>query len=324
MLKDRYNRTIDYLRLSVTDRCDLRCGYCIPEGFNEFEPHENWLSFEEIARVVSTFARLGTRHFRLTGGEPLLRKGFTDLVRILSDIDGVEDLSLTTNGTQLARFAFLLKEAGIQRLNVSLDSLNRTCFEQITGRDSLDKVLNGLKAAREAGFEQIKINMVILPGQNDQDIERMIAFCMEHNHILRLIEMMPVGKAAQKLPSFTIESLLASYQDQFDLQPLTYSLGSGPARYWKSGNSSFTLGLITPLSRHFCATCNRVRLTVEGTLYMCLGQNFTFGLRSLLRGNCSDRELEEAIRHAVNLKPEKHEFLEKPDQISRTMALTGG
>lgn len=323
MLVDNYNRTIDYLRISVTDRCDLRCNYCIPKSYNTFESYHDWLTFEEIERVTAAFARLGAKRFRLTGGEPLLRKDFLSLVKKLSVLKGVEDLSVTTNGTQLERYAKELKKAGVHRLNVSLDTLRRGCFRDITGNDRLSQVLSGLQTARNVGFKTIKINMV-LHDQNCSDIEQMIEFCMQNGFVLRLIELMPVGIAAQSMTSLTFEPLLADLQEKFSLTPVTDILGGGPARYWTAQNNSFTLGFITPLSRHFCETCNRVRLSVTGNLYMCLGQNYTFNLRHLLRRSCTDQSLEEAIRYAVCLKPEKHNFLEKPDQIFRTMALTGG
>ncbi len=324
MLTDHHNRTIDYLRISVIDRCDLRCSYCIPEGFKAFEPQKNWLSFDEIERIVAAFARLGTHRVRLTGGEPLLRKDFPLLASRISAIDGISDLSVTTNGTRLAYLADKLKQSGVHRLNVSLDSSRKQCFEQITGRDSLEKVIAGLKAAKEAGFANIKINMVPLPGQNVDDIEHMIEFCMENNFVLRLIEVMPLGKAAQNISPLDLHSVIENFQHKFDLVLASDILGGGPARYWRSKDGRLTLGLITPLSRHFCATCNRVRLAVDGTLYMCVGQNYAFNLRPLLRESCSDAALEEAILNAVRLKPEKHSFLEKPIQILRTMALTGG
>lgn len=324
MLTDDFGRSIDYLRLSVTDRCDLRCSYCIPKGFKNFEVPKNWLTFDEIKRVVSTFSKLGTRHFRLTGGEPLLRKGFTELARDLAQIEGVEDLSVTTNGTQLEKYADALFKAGVQRLNVSLDSLRRECVEEISGSDSLNKVLQGLNAAKNAGFSKIKINMVPLPDQNINDIESMIQFCIEQHFVLRLIEAMPMGVTGQNTQFVDLQKVIAQLKDKFNLIPSTQVMGSGPARYWQTVDGNFSLGLITPMSQHFCATCNRVRLSVDGTLYMCLGQNNNVALRPLLRDNCSDAELEQAIRQAVKLKPEAHDFLENPTQIVRIMSATGG
>lgn len=324
MLSDRFGRTIDYLRVSVTDRCDLRCSYCIPKGFKGFEEPANWLRFDEIERVVAAFARLGTRRFRLTGGEPLLRRDLPQLVGTLAALPGVEDLSLTSNGTQLASLAAPLKAAGLQRLNISLDSLRRDCVASISGSDSLDKVLSGLAAAKAAGFSNIKINMVPLAGVNDGDIESMLAYCMEQGFVLRLIEAMPMGSTGQAAQGLDLSQLLDKLTRQHGLIASSRSLGGGPASYWQNADASFTLGLITPLSQHFCATCNRVRLSVDGTLYMCLGQEEQLELRPLLRAGCSDAELEAAIRAAIELKPEKHEFIQQPQQVVRFMSMTGG
>ncbi|NWK78922.1 GTP 3',8-cyclase MoaA [Aquitalea sp. LB_tupeE] len=324
MLSDRFGRTIDYLRVSVTDRCDLRCSYCIPKGFKGFEEPANWLRFDEIERVVAAFARLGTRRFRLTGGEPLLRRDLPQLVAALAALPGVEDLSLTSNGTQLASLAAPLKAAGLQRLNISLDSLRRDCVASISGSDSLDKVLLGLAAAKQAGFANIKINMVPLAGVNDGDIESMLAYCMEQGFVLRLIEAMPMGSTGQAAQGLDLSQLLNKLTRQHGLMASSRSLGGGPASYWQNADASFTLGLITPLSQHFCATCNRVRLSVDGTLYMCLGQEEQLELRPLLRAGCSDAELEAAIRAAIELKPEKHEFIQQPQQVVRFMSMTGG
>lgn len=324
MLSDRFGRTIDYLRISVTDRCDLRCTYCIPKGFKGFEEPSNWLTFDEITRVVAAFSRLGTRRFRLTGGEPLLRRNLPALAASLSALDGVDDLSLTTNATQLSLQAQALRDAGVNRINVSLDSLRDDCVSRITGSDCLDKVLSGLASASQVGFDSIKINMVPMQGVNDGDIEAMVAFCIEHGFILRLIEAMPMGSTGQHTAGLDLQKLLAQLQPRFGLLPSDKPLGGGPARYWRTPDGRFTLGLITPISQHFCASCNRVRLSVDGTLYMCLGQEERYELRPLLRAGCSDAELEAAIRDAIELKPEKHEFLEQPTRIMRFMSMTGG
>jgi cyclic pyranopterin phosphate synthase len=324
MLIDRFGRSIEYLRLSVTDRCDLRCSYCIPKGFKDFEEPEHWLTFDEIERVVGAFARLGTRRVRLTGGEPLLRRDLSKLAARLSALPGLTDLSLSTNATQLAKHAQALKAAGVSRLNISLDSLRGECVSEITGRDSLASVMDGLMAAKTAGFAPIKINMVAMKGVNDQDIEPMVAFCIEHGFILRLIEAMPMGATGRNAQYLSLQEVLPPLRDKFGLVPQAMDLGGGPARYWSSPDGSFTLGLITPISQHFCATCNRVRLSVDGTLYMCLGQEEKFELRPLLRAGVSDAELEAALREAIELKPERHEFKEKPGKIVRIMSKTGG
>ena len=324
MLIDRFNRPIEYLRISLIDKCDLRCTYCIPEGFTEFEHAENYLSFDDIERVVAAFARLGTSRFRLTGGEPLLRKNVVDLVARLSSLEGVDDLSMSTNATQLARFAQPLKDAGLNRFNISLDSLNPEIVKKISGSDSLSKVLESLKAVKAAGFENTKINMVPLLGINTQDIEQMIGFCKENGFTLRLIEVMPMGSSGQSLDYVDLQEVIENTQNQFNLIESKRVHGGGPARYWETADGSFSLGFITPRSQHFCETCNRVRMTADGVLHLCLGQNDSFDLKPYLQAGCSDEELEEAIKLAIELKPEKHEFNEKPEQIIRIMAKTGG
>ncbi len=324
MLIDQFGRKIDYVRISVTDRCDLRCTYCIPKGFKGFEVNKNWLTFNEILRVVNAFTEMGTHNFRITGGEPLLRKNVADLIAEMRAIPTVEDISMTTNATQLEGLAHPLKEAGLRRLNISLDSLNPKTVHSITGNDCSDKVLRGILAAKEAGFSPIKINMVPMVGVNDQDIDDMIGFCMEHGFILRLIEAMPMGVTGQNTEGRDLTKLLESLRKKYGLIDTTRHLGYGPARYYESPDGEFTFGLITPMSQHFCESCNRVRLAVDGTLYMCLGQNEAYPLREMLRDNCSDDELKAAIRKAIDLKPEKHEFTIDTTKISRIMSMTGG
>ena len=322
-LQDRFGRQVEYLRLSVTDRCDLRCTYCIPEGYKGFEEPEHWLSFDEIERVIGAFARLGVSKIRLTGGEPLLRRNLPDLARRLGALDGVKDLSLSTNATQLAKHAAALKQAGISRLNISLDSLRPERFSQIVRRDCLDQVLAGLMAAKEAGFAPIKINMVVMAGVNDDEIDDMVAFCIRHDFTLRMIEAMPMGETGRNAQYLDLQPVKARLQQRFGLIAGVMA-GGGPARYLKSPDGAFTVGFITPMSQHFCDTCNRVRLSVDGTLYMCLGQDESLALRPLLRAGATDDELTAAIRAAIELKPMRHEFNEKPGQVVRFMSLTGG
>ncbi|WP_198117018.1 GTP 3',8-cyclase MoaA [Massilia rhizosphaerae] len=324
MLRDRYGRTIEYLRLSVTDRCDLRCTYCMPTGFRDFEEPADWLTFDEIERLLRVFARLGTRRIRLTGGEPLLRRRVTDLAGRIAAIPGVADLSLSTNATQLRRHAAALKRAGVARINVSLDTLDRACMQSITGRDSHAQVLDGLMAAKDAGFDPIKINMVAMRGVNDGEIERMAEFCIGHGFVLRLIEVMPMGATGRNTAYLDLGDVQARLRDKFDLVPQALELGGGPARYLATRDGRGNIGFITPLSQHFCATCNRVRLAVDGTLYLCLGQEEKFEFRPLLRGGASDAELEAAIRHAIELKPHRHDFTAQPEKVVRFMSQTGG
>lgn len=322
-LIDQFGRRIDYVRLSVTDRCDLRCSYCMPEGFKGFEEPEHWLSFDEIERLIGAFARLGVSHIRLTGGEPLLRRDISGLAGRISALPGIEDLSLSTNATQLDKHAPALKAAGVTRLNVSLDSLQQARVEQINGRDVLAKVMAGLAAAQDAGFTPIKLNMVALRGSNDDEIDEMVAFCIERGFVLRLIESMPMGVTGQNAEYLDLQPVKERLRKQFNLVETTQP-GAGPARYLGTADGRFNVGFITPISQHFCDTCNRIRIAVDGTAYMCLGQDEKFEFRPLLRGGCSDAELEAAIIGAINLKPERHEFNESPHKILRFMSMTGG
>lgn len=323
-LIDQFGRSIDYVRLSVTDRCDLRCSYCMPKQFRDFHEPDEWLSFDEIERVISTFTRLGTRRVRITGGEPLVRKDLTQLATRLSALPLLEDLSLSTNATRMAKHAEELKAAGISRINASLDSLDAEKFKQLTG-GKLEKVLAGLMAAKQAGFKPIKINMVLMKDINDNEVEDMVDFCIEHSFTLRFIETMPVGDMGRKATEsyIDLQQIKTRLAKKFDLIPGVMP-GGGPARYLKVADTDINIGFITPMSQHFCATCNRVRLSVDGTIYTCLGQENHFELRPLLRSGASDEELEQAIRTAINLKPEKHDFNENPDKVLRFMSYTGG
>lgn len=322
-MQDRYGRTIDYLRISVTDRCDLRCSYCMPEGFRDYEEPANWLTFDEIARVVTAFARLGTSRFRITGGEPLLRRDIAGLLKRLHDIDGVHDLSLSTNGTRLARLAPALRQAGVSRLNVSLDSLCAERVQRITRRDALAEILDGLLLAKAQGFNPIKINMVVMQDVNEDEVDDMAGFCLRHGFILRLIETMPVGDTGRAAGFVDLQPIRQRLQARYGLREGVIA-GGGPARYLVSADGQFSIGFITPLSQHFCETCNRVRLSVDGTLYLCLGQEHSLALRPLLRAGASDVELAAAILRAIDLKPERHEFREQPGKLVRIMAHTGG
>lgn len=323
MLIDPYGRTIEYVRLSVTDRCDLRCTYCMPEDFKDFEEPAHWLTFDETERLVAAFARLGVKRFRLTGGEPLLRKNLPELAARLSALTGVEDLSLSTNATQLAKHAQALKDAGVTRLNVSLDSLQKERVEAINGRDVFDKIMTGLKAARDAGFRKIKLNMVAMAGTNDDEIDAMVEFAMAGDYILRLIETMPMGDTGRASSFLDLQPVKARLVEKYGLIE-SVGAGGGPARYLSTPDGKFSIGFITPLSQHFCETCNRVRISVDGTLYMCLGQDDQYDLGILLKSGAGDAELEEAILHGIALKPERHEFREAPKKLVRFMSMTGG
>lgn len=323
-LIDPFSRTIEYVRLSVTDRCDLRCVYCLPKGFKDFEVPEHWLSFDEIERVIRAFGELGVHRVRITGGEPLVRKNMPQLAARLACLPGIDDLSLSTNAVQLAKHARALKDAGVTRLNVSLDSLQPERFHAITG-GKLEKVLAGLQAAKDAGFHPVKINMVVMKGVNDDEVEDLVEYCIANDFTLRMIETMPMGETGRDATRqyMDLQIVKQRLEQRYELIP-TVMNGGGPARYFKVGGSNLRIGFITPISQHFCATCNRVRLSVDGTLYMCLGQEHNFELRPLLRAGISDADLSAAIVSAIALKPERHEFSDKPEKILRFMSKTGG
>lgn len=323
ILQDRFGRRIDYLRLSVTDRCDLRCSYCLPERFTGYNEPADWLTFDEIERVAKAFVNLGVSRIRLTGGEPLTRRNLPQLARRISLIQGLEDLSLSTNGTQLFRYANDLKESGISRLNVSLDTLDKKLFADIAKRDCLEDILKGIVKARDVGFKPIKINMVVMAGLNSDEIDKMVGFCIQNNLLLRLIETMPMGTTGQQTSYLNLQPIKDRLKLKYNLCECLMD-GGGPAVYLQSSDKSISIGFITPISQHFCESCNRVRLSADGTLYMCLGQDDNISLRDLLRNGCSDKDLEHSISNAIELKPLKHEFIEKPNQVIRFMSATGG
>jgi cyclic pyranopterin phosphate synthase len=324
-LTDSFGRHIEYVRLSVTDRCNLRCFYCLPGDFRNFSEPDEWLGFDEIERVIAAFASLGVSKIRLTGGEPLIRRGLPDLAGRLARLPGIADLSLSTNAVLLAHQAAALRAAGVRRINVSLDTLRPDRFAAITHGGRLDKVLDGIMAARRAGFAPIKINMLALKGINDDEFEDMVEFCLEHDFTLRFIETMPVGATGRAATRhyLDLQEVKRRLASRFSLIPGAMP-GGGPARYMQVAGTRLRIGFITPISRHFCATCNRVRLSADGTLYLCLGQDYRYDLRALLRSGADSAQLKAAIVQALVLKPERHEFREKPRQVIRFMSMTGG
>ncbi len=324
-LTDSFQRRIEYLRLSVTDRCDLRCTYCLPKGQRDFEAPAHWLNFDEIERIARAFTSLGVRRIRLTGGEPLSRGRIAELVARIGALPGLEDLSLSTNATRLSTLAASLKAAGVSRVNVSLDSLRPARFAEITGGGDLAEVLDGLMAAKNAGLAPVKINMVAMRGVNDDEFEDMVGFCLEHDFTLRFIELMPMGSTgrASSAQYLDLQEVRRALAQRYELLPAVMA-GGGPARYVQIAGTALKIGFITPISQHFCATCNRVRLAVDGTLYTCLGQEHRVALRPLLRNGCSDADLAEAIREGIRNKPERHEFTTQPEKIIRFMSATGG
>jgi GTP 3',8-cyclase len=323
-MKDGFGRQIHYLRLSVTDRCDFRCTYCLPRSHRGFATPQEWLTPREIARIGEIFSRLGVNHIRLTGGEPLVRPELPEIAHRLGALAGIEDLSLSTNASRLAKYASRLKASGITRLNISLDSLDTETFKGLTG-GRLEKVLVGIAAAREAGFAPIKINMVVMRGVNDHEVNDMVEFCRREGLTLRLIEAMPIGPGGQEaqdhyMPLSEVEQRL---RKQFRLSPAAMQ-GSGPARYFQIDDSELLIGFITPQSQHFCDTCNRVRLSVTGELYLCLGQENKVELGTMLRAGASDEQLQSAILEGIANKPKRHDFNGAPTAILRPMSALGG
>ncbi|WP_319773940.1 GTP 3',8-cyclase MoaA [Breoghania sp.] len=330
VLTDPFGRDVTYLRVSVTDRCDFRCVYCMAENMT-FLPKKDVLSLEELDRLCSAFISKGVRKLRLTGGEPLVRKNIMSLFRSLSrhiDTGALDEITVTTNGSQLVRFADELYDCGVRRINVSIDTLDPDKFRQITRWGDYDKVMEGLDAAKKAGL-QIKLNAVALKGVNDIEIPRMIEWAHAQGHDLTLIETMPLGdiegdRTDQYLP---LSQVRASLMDRYTLTDIPYKTG-GPARYVKVEETGGRLGFITPMTHNFCESCNRVRITCTGMLYMCLGQDDSADLRAALRASEGDELLLQAIDEAIGRKPKGHDFIidrdRKAPAVSRHMSMTGG
>lgn len=331
-LIDRFSRRITYLRVSVTDRCDFRCVYCMTEDMN-FLPKAEILSLEEIYRICSVFIRLGVRKLRLTGGEPLVRRGIMSLFESLGEYlkrDDLEDLTLTTNGSQLSKYAQNLVQCGIRRVNVSLDTLDEKKFFQITRGGNLKQVLQGLDVAQTVGLN-VKINCVVLKGINDEECEDLMMWCQGRGVDLTFIEVMPMGEMEGQTTRldqyFPLSLLRARLKKKWRLQNLPLNTG-GPARYVEVVETGQRLGFITPLTHNFCASCNRVRLTCTGILYMCLGQEDAIDLKPSLRRSRDDTFLIEAISEAIQRKPKGHDFYidrqHSQPAIARHMSVTGG
>ncbi|HVJ43599.1 MAG TPA: GTP 3',8-cyclase MoaA [Dongiaceae bacterium] len=328
---DPFGRFISYLRVSVTDRCDFRCIYCMAEDMS-FLPKAEVLSLEELDRLCTAFVGLGVRKLRLTGGEPLVRKNIMELIRNLSrhlKSGALEELTLTTNGSQLTKYADELARCGVKRLNVSIDTLDAEKFTAITRWGKLQQVLDGLQAAKEAGL-RVKINTVALKGVNDMEIFDLVEWARREGHDLTFIEVMPMGDIGgeNRLDQFFPISLLrAKLQQRWTLTETSERTG-GPARYVRLEETGQRVGFITPLTHNFCESCNRVRLTCTGTLFMCLGQDDAADLRTPLRQSESDDVLIAAIREAISRKPKGHDFIidrrHQGPAVSRHMSVTGG
>lgn len=327
-LIDKFNRIVDYVRISVTDRCDFRCVYCMHEEMT-FLPRNEILTLEEITLVTQAFAQLGVSKIRLTGGEPLVRKNIEQLVSNISNLPGIQEVNLSTNGSQLSKMATDLKSAGLNRINISLDSLDAQQFLALTRTGDLQQVLDGILAAKQAGFERIKINAVILKGRNDHEILELISYIRQYELDISFIEEMPLGVIDEHDRALTF----MSSEDVRKVIETAYELAEdvaqtpGPSRYWhfKDGHSS-RIGFISPHSHNFCSSCNRVRLTAQGRLLLCLGNEHSVDLRAILRNNPNEIEpIKAAIKRAMDLKPQQHHFdLAQEVSILRFMNTTGG
>lgn len=326
-LIDPFGRKIDYLRISVTDRCDFRCTYCMDEDV-EFLPRRDILSLEEIVKVATAFTELGTRKIRITGGEPLVRKNILQALEQIAKLPGLDELTITTNGSQLAKMGQDLYNVGVSRINVSLDTLKRERFEELTRRNKLDQVLRGIETVSALPFKQIKLNAVILGGHNDDEIEDLVRYALAHKADISFIEEMPLGvishhdRAKVYISSDELRERLSKH---WQLTPSERSTG-GPSRYYDIAGETQRIGFISPHSHNFCSTCNRVRLTAEGRLLLCLGNEHSMDLKSIMRADPSNCELlRQSIIESLALKPEKHHFnLEEEPQILRFMSATGG
>ncbi|MES2502862.1 MAG: GTP 3',8-cyclase MoaA [Pseudomonadota bacterium] len=326
-LVDQFGRTVDYIRLSITDRCDFRCVYCMSEDMT-FLPRDEVLSLEECARLVKVFVNLGVSKVRITGGEPLVRKNALWLFEEVGKLDGLKELVLTTNGSQLEKQAAALKSAGVKRINISIDSLKAERFKKITRTGDLNKVLAGLQASKDAGFDGIKINTVLMRGSNDDEAADLVQFAIDQKIDISFIEEMPLGEVDHTRESTFVSNAdtLKLLQSKHSLLPSTETTG-GPARYWRVANSHTKIGFISPHSHNFCESCNRVRITCKGELYLCLGQEDKIDLMPLLREFPSDdAPLIAAILGSMRIKPKGHDFDLRRAQpaVIRFMSHTGG
>jgi len=326
-LVDNYGRHIDYIRLSVTDRCDFRCVYCMTEEMT-FLPRKQILSLEELHRVARAFTELGVKKIRLTGGEPMVRTNVMTLIEQLGALPGLEELLLTTNGAQLDKYAVPLRDAGVNRVNISIDSLDADRFKRISRVGKLEKVLAGIDAARAAGFERIRLNAVIMRGYNEDEVLQLADYAIAREVDIAFIEEMPLGDASDHDRQDTtcsndwVRSVITEKYELVNSAAKT----AGPSKYLQIAGEKSRIGFISPVSHNFCADCNRVRVTVEGRLLLCLGNEHSVDLRSILRDeNADDVQLKQAIIDSMAIKPERHYFYDKDHaQPVRLMNMTGG
>ena len=326
-LVDRFGRTVSYLRISVTDRCDFRCVYCMSEDM-QFVPRAQLLTLEEIVRVGTAFVDLGVETIRITGGEPLTRRDILKVFEELGQLERLKDLTLTTNGTQLPRYASALRAAGVTRVNISLDSLRKDRFRSITRVGRLEKTLAGIDAALAAGFSRVKLNAVVLRHYNHDEVVELVGFARDRGLDISFIEEMPLGIVNDHLRAdcyYSSDEILADLRRHYELIA-TPEKTAGPARYYRMPDSESRVGFISPHSHNFCESCNRVRLTAEGRLLLCLGQEHSSDLRRVVRANpCDDETLRRAIMQSMQLKPRGHDFdLNTQEVILRHMNVTGG
>ena len=326
-LVDKFGRKVDYIRLSVTDRCDFRCVYCMTEDMT-FLPRAQILSLEELYQVARAFTELGVKKIRLTGGEPMVRSDVMSLINRLGKLPGLEELLLTTNGAQLDKYAGPLKEAGLNRINISIDSLDAERFRRISRVGKLEKVLAGIDAARRAGFDRIKLNSVIMRGYNEDEVIPLADYALSRDIDIAFIEEMPLGEASDHSREETTcsnEWVRGQIEQKYRLLDSAEKT-AGPSRYVQVIGKKSRIGFISPVSHNFCEDCNRVRVTVEGRLLLCLGNEHSVDLREILRGeNSSHDDLKEAIIKSMDLKPERHYFYDKDHaQPVRLMNMTGG
>lgn len=325
-LVDNFGRRVTYVRLSVTDRCDFRCVYCMSENMT-FLPRKDILSLEEIGRIAKVFTELGVEKIRLTGGEPLVRRDVMQVINFIGDL-GLKDFAMTTNGSQLPRYAADLKASGLKRLNISLDSLDADKFKRITRTGNLQQVIAGIDSAITAGFTGIKLNAVIMKGRNDDEVLDLVEFARSKKIDISFIEEMPLGEVSDHKRGETYcssDEVRKIISSRYSITP-TNSTTAGPSRYYQMPDSDIRLGFISPHSHNFCDTCNRVRVTVEGRLLLCLGNEHSIDLRSILQEHPIDnRPLKDAIIKAMALKPERHHFTNDGEvQVVRMMNMTGG
>ena len=324
-LSDSFQRPINYLRISVTDRCNLRCVYCMPQEGITLMSHYDILSYEEIFTLVKAAAELGINKVRLTGGEPLVRAGLPELVRMLAGIETIDDISLTTNGILLAQHAAELKEAGLQRVNVSLDTLKPERFRQITRCGNLTDTLKGIEVAGAVGLNPVKINMVVMAGVNDDELPDFAAKTIKDGWHVRFIEHMPTnGDEPVNSKLVSVSEMRKRIESMGKLEPWKFEVGNGPAKYFRLPGATGTIGFITPVTEHFCYQCNRLRLTADGKLRLCLLNEDEIDLREPLRSGASVTELKNLIEKAIANKPERHRLAEGNRHNGRPFSQVGG